>query len=91
MTAVFNGPERLDRDEVLLSRDLEIRLKLSDGVSYVTDLDVLTLNKADAVFAGPSGHMQQGGAEGSQLVYQEEDILMGDPGADGDFLPGPPF
>ncbi|KAH8654799.1 hypothetical protein BGZ61DRAFT_373144 [Ilyonectria robusta] len=53
VTAVFNGPIRLARDEVLLSRDLEIRLKLSDGVSYVTDLDVMTLNRAEAIFAWP--------------------------------------
>ncbi|KAI5468116.1 hypothetical protein BGZ63DRAFT_43454 [Mariannaea sp. PMI_226] len=55
VTAVFDGPVRLAKDEIVLSRDLEVRLKLSDGVSYVTDLDVMTLNKTEAIFSGQGG------------------------------------
>ena len=44
--AVFDGPRRLAKDDMMLSTEHEVRLKLSDGKSYVTDLDVQTLNRA---------------------------------------------
>jgi hypothetical protein len=44
--AVFDGPRRLAKDDMMLSTDHEVRIKLSDGKSYVTDLDVQTLNRA---------------------------------------------
>ncbi|KAF5978589.1 zinc finger protein PLAG1 [Fusarium bulbicola] len=44
--AVFDGPRRLAKDDMMLSTDHEVRLKLSDGKSYVTDLDVQTLKRA---------------------------------------------
>ncbi|KAG5981156.1 hypothetical protein E4U55_003243 [Claviceps digitariae] len=45
--AVFDGPRRLAKDDMMLSTDHEVRLKLSDGNSYVTDLDVQTLKRAE--------------------------------------------
>ncbi|KAH7152960.1 hypothetical protein EDB81DRAFT_438979 [Dactylonectria macrodidyma] len=45
--AVFDGPRRLAKDDMMLSTDHEVRLQLSDGKSYVTDLDVQTLNRAE--------------------------------------------
>ncbi|KAI1853562.1 hypothetical protein JX266_001546 [Neoarthrinium moseri] len=44
--AVFDGPRRLAKDDMMLSTEQEVRLKLSDGKSYVTDLDVQTMNRA---------------------------------------------
>ncbi|KAJ4263166.1 hypothetical protein NW762_006788 [Fusarium torreyae] len=44
--AVFDGPRRLAKDDMMLSTDHEIRIKLADGKSYVTDLDVRTLERA---------------------------------------------
>lgn len=44
--AVFDGPRRLAKDDMMLSTEHEVRIKLSDGKSYVTDLDVQTLNRA---------------------------------------------
>ncbi|KAK0635695.1 hypothetical protein B0T17DRAFT_516981 [Bombardia bombarda] len=44
--AVFDGPRRLAKDEMMLSTEHEVRIKLSDGKSYVTDLDVQTLKRA---------------------------------------------
>ncbi|KAM5356394.1 hypothetical protein ACJ41O_003040 [Fusarium nematophilum] len=44
--AVFDGPRRLAKDDMMLSTDHEVRIKLSDGKSYVTDLDVQTLKRA---------------------------------------------
>ncbi|KAF4582956.1 Zinc finger, C2H2-type/integrase, DNA-binding protein [Ophiocordyceps camponoti-floridani] len=45
--AVFDGSRRLAKDDMMLSTDHEVRLKLSDGKSYVTDLDVQTLKRAE--------------------------------------------
>jgi hypothetical protein len=46
--AVFDGPRRLAKDDMMLSTDHEVRIKLSDGKAYVTDLDVQTLKRAEA-------------------------------------------
>ncbi|GKT48868.1 transcription factor spt8 [Colletotrichum spaethianum] len=45
--AVFEGPRRLAKDDMMLSTDHEVRIKLSDGNNYVTDLDVQTLKRAE--------------------------------------------
>ncbi|KYK59643.1 zinc finger domain-containing protein [Drechmeria coniospora] len=45
--AVFDGSRRLAKDDMMLSTDHEVRIKLSDGNAYVTDLDVQTLNRAE--------------------------------------------
>ena len=44
---VFEGKRRLAKDDMMLSTEHEVRLKLSDGKSYVTDLDVQTLKRAE--------------------------------------------
>lgn len=44
--AVFDGRRRLAKDDMMLSTDHEVRIKLSDGQSYVTDLDVQTMKRA---------------------------------------------
>lgn len=45
--AVFDGRRRLAKDDMMLSTDHEVRIKLSDPKSYVTDLDVQTLKRAE--------------------------------------------
>jgi hypothetical protein len=45
---VFDGPRRLWKDDMMLDMDYEVRMKLSDGKAYVTDLDVQTMRRADA-------------------------------------------
>jgi hypothetical protein len=45
---VFDGTRRLWKDDMMLSTDYEVRIPLSDGKSYVTDLDIQTLKRADA-------------------------------------------
>ncbi|KAL2875503.1 hypothetical protein SGCOL_009272 [Colletotrichum sp. CLE4] len=45
--AVFDGPRRLAKDDMMLSTDHEVRIKLTDGNNYVTDLDVQTLKRAE--------------------------------------------
>lgn len=44
---VFEGARRLAKDDMMLSTEHEVRLKLSDGKAYVTDLDVQTLKRAE--------------------------------------------
>lgn len=44
---VFDGPRRLWKDDMMLDTDYEVRMKLSDGKAYVTDLDVQTMRRAD--------------------------------------------
>ncbi|KAL2025151.1 hypothetical protein VTK56DRAFT_153 [Thermocarpiscus australiensis] len=45
--AVFDGPRRLAKDDMMLSTEQEVRIKLQDGRSYVTDLDLQTLKRAE--------------------------------------------
>ncbi|KAI4867751.1 hypothetical protein F4820DRAFT_412681 [Hypoxylon rubiginosum] len=44
--AVFDGSRRLAKDDMMLSTEHEVRVPLSDGKSYVTDLDVNTMKRA---------------------------------------------
>ena len=44
----FDGTRRLWKDDMMLSTEYEVRIPLSDGKSYVTDLDVLTMRRAEA-------------------------------------------
>lgn len=44
--AVFDGPRRLAKDDMALSTAHEVRLPLSDGKSYTTDLDIQTVRRA---------------------------------------------
>jgi len=44
--AVFDGPRRLAKDDMMLSTEHEVRVKLSDGKAYVTDLDIQTMKRA---------------------------------------------
>lgn len=46
LLCVFDGPRRLAKDDMLLSTDCEVRIPLSDGKSYTTDLDTNTMKRA---------------------------------------------
>lgn len=45
---VYDGQRRLWKDEMMLDNEFEVRLRLGEGNSYVTDLDVMTVNRAEA-------------------------------------------
>ena len=45
---VYDGQRRLWKDEMMLDNEFEVRLRLGEGNSYVTDLDVVTVNRAEA-------------------------------------------
>ncbi|KAJ4336919.1 hypothetical protein N0V95_008487 [Ascochyta clinopodiicola] len=46
---VYDGPRRLWKDDMMLDSEFEVRMKLPDGKSYVTDLDVQTMKRAAAL------------------------------------------
>lgn len=46
---VYDGSRRLWKDDMMLDQEFEVRMKLPDGKSYVTDLDVQTLKRAEAL------------------------------------------
>ena len=51
---VYDGPRRLWKDDMMLDQEFEVRVPLpgaGDGRRYVTDLDVQTLRRADAIHA----------------------------------------
>jgi len=45
---VYDGERRLWKDDLMMHSEFEVRMKLADGKSYVTDLDVETLKRAEA-------------------------------------------
>ena len=45
---VYDGQRRLWKDDLMMHNEFEVRMKLGDGKSYVTDLDVETLERAKA-------------------------------------------
>ena len=46
---VYDGERRLWKDDMMLNNEFEVRMNLPDGKSYVTDLDVETLKRAEAI------------------------------------------
>ena len=46
---VFDGQRPLWKDEMMLHSQFEIRMRLGEGNAYVTDLDVETLKRANAL------------------------------------------
>ena len=45
---VYDGSRRLLKDDMMLNSEFEVRLRLGNGTSYVTDLDVETVKRAEA-------------------------------------------
>ncbi|RSL80130.1 hypothetical protein CDV31_017148 [Fusarium ambrosium] len=48
---MFDGTERLHTEDMVLSRENEVHVELSEGNSYVTDLDIRTLNRVAEIEA----------------------------------------
>ena len=48
---VYDGPRRLWKDDMMLDNEFEVRMRINDGKSYVTDLDVETVKRAQAFHA----------------------------------------
>lgn len=48
---VYNGQRRLLKDDMMLDTEFEVRMPLNDGKSYITDLDEMTMRRADGFHA----------------------------------------
>lgn len=46
---VYDGSRRLWKDDMMLNSEFEVRMRLGDGKSYITDLDVETVKRAEAL------------------------------------------
>lgn len=46
---VYDGPRRLWKDDMMLDQEFEVRMPLPGTKGYVTDLDVQTLKRAEAL------------------------------------------
>lgn len=46
---VYDGARRIWKDDMMLGNEFEVRVPLADGKSYVTDLDVKTLDRSEAL------------------------------------------
>ncbi|KAF1975490.1 hypothetical protein BU23DRAFT_458568, partial [Bimuria novae-zelandiae CBS 107.79] len=46
---VYDGPRRLWKDDMMLDQEFEVRIPQPDGKSYVTDLDVQTIERSEAL------------------------------------------
>ncbi|KAL8670927.1 MAG: hypothetical protein Q9168_004559 [Polycauliona sp. 1 TL-2023] len=46
---VYDGPRRLWKDDMMLDSEFEVRMRLGDSGAYVTDLDVNTLKRSEAL------------------------------------------
>lgn len=46
---VYDGDRRLWKDDMMMHNEFEVRMMLADGKSYVTDLDIETVKRAEAL------------------------------------------
>ena len=46
---VYDGQRRLWKDDLMLDQEYEVRMKMPDGKSYVTDLDMQTMKRAETM------------------------------------------
>ncbi|KIW02593.1 uncharacterized protein PV09_06043 [Verruconis gallopava] len=48
---VYDGQRRLWKDDMMLDSEFEVRMRLpgGDGKQYITDLDVQTIKRAEAI------------------------------------------
>ena len=50
VVCVYDGPRRLWKDEMMLDKDFEVRVRMDDeSEHYVTDLDYKTLKRVNAL------------------------------------------
>ncbi|KAL9110001.1 MAG: hypothetical protein Q9227_005340 [Pyrenula ochraceoflavens] len=71
---VNDGERRLWKDEIMLDNAYEVRVKLADGHSHVTDLDVETLKRTEALHSATAeekGPWLPSGDEAEPLDLEE--------------------
>ena len=68
---VFDGPRRLCKDDMMLDLGHEVRVRTGDDGSYVTDLDVQTVKRAEAIHNATEeekGPWEEDGVDIEQLM-----------------------
>lgn len=71
---VHDGPRRLCKDDMMLDNDHEVRVHYGDGSKWVTDLDMLTVTRANAFHdateeeKGPWVEEEENGVDLAQLM-----------------------
>ena len=68
---VFDGSLRLWQDDMLLDTGCEVRMKLGDGTAYITDLDVPTMRRSDAL------HHSTEEEKGHWIIGDPTDVDLG--------------
>jgi len=77
---VYDGQRRLWKDDMMLDREFEVRMRLPlEGKAYVTDLDVQTMKRAEAIHAA---------TEEERGPWHPDNVAMGLSGADEGLLGG---
>ena len=68
---VFDGPRRLWKDDMMLNNEHEVRMRIGDGSSYVTDLDHQTVKRANLILDATDeekGPWEEDGVDIEQLM-----------------------
>ena len=76
---VYDGERRLWKDDMMMHNEFEVRMKLADGKSYVTDLDVETLKRAEAFHdatEAEKGPWPQDGSNARSFDHDKLEQLM---------------
>ncbi|EKG18310.1 Zinc finger C2H2-type/integrase DNA-binding protein [Macrophomina phaseolina MS6] len=79
---VYDGPRRLWKDDMMLDQEFEVRMKLpgGDGKQWVTDLDVQTLKRAEALHSMPEEDKGQPKWDnvigGAPMSYDASDLAI---------------
>lgn len=69
---VYDGQRRLWKDDMMLDNEFEVRMKLADGKSYVTDLDVETLKRAEGLHTATEEERGPMDTDGGETFNLEE-------------------
>ena len=91
--AVFDGPtRRLTEGDMKLSTDHEVRVRLADGKSYVTDLDIQTLKRAEGFKTAtdeekahwiPDSQIEERDVDGARKLLEDDKERVDDTGGVG--------
>lgn len=74
LMAVFSGARRLTKDDVVLSAEKEVRVRLPDGASYLTDLDGQSLKRAEGSVGASTAEHDSDEPTAEQLKSRVESV-----------------
>lgn len=65
---VYDGSRRLWKDDMMLDNEFEVRMRFGNGESYVTDLDIETVKRAEAFHNATEGEKGPEAVDIEQLM-----------------------